>query len=66
MSTYPLDLQALSIGLLVVRVVIGLIMAAHGAQKLLGWFGGRTSWDRTILRAARLSARARFCSGRLA
>ena len=40
MSTYPLDLQALSIGLLVVRVVIGLIMAAHGAQKLLGWFGG--------------------------
>ena len=40
MGTYPIDLQALSIGLLVVRVVIGLIMAAHGAQKLLGWFGG--------------------------
>src|SRR5712672_326391 len=40
MGTYPIDLQTLSIGLLLVRVVIGLIMAAHGAQKLLGWFGG--------------------------
>ncbi|MEP6766938.1 MAG: DoxX family protein [Gemmatimonadaceae bacterium] len=27
-------------GLLVVRVIFGLIMAAHGSQKLLGWFGG--------------------------
>ena len=40
MSTYPIDPQTLSIGLLVVRVVVGLIMAAHGASKLLGWFGG--------------------------
>ena len=40
MSTYPIDPQMLSIGLLVVRVVVGLIMAAHGASKLLGWFGG--------------------------
>jgi len=40
MGTYAIDLQTLSIGLLVARVVIGLIMAAHGAQKLLGWFGG--------------------------
>ena len=30
----------LSIGLLIVRVVIGLTVAAHGAQKLFGWFGG--------------------------
>jgi putative oxidoreductase len=26
--------------LLLLRLVFGLIMAAHGAQKLLGWFGG--------------------------
>jgi putative oxidoreductase len=27
-------------GVLLVRVVLGLLMAAHGAQKLFGWFGG--------------------------
>lgn len=27
-------------GLLAVRIVVGLIMAAHGSQKLFGWFGG--------------------------
>jgi putative oxidoreductase len=26
--------------LLIIRVIFGLAMAAHGAQKLLGWFGG--------------------------
>jgi putative oxidoreductase len=27
-------------GLLISRVVLGLAMSAHGAQKLFGWFGG--------------------------
>ena len=27
-------------GLLIARMVLGLLMAAHGTQKLFGWFGG--------------------------
>jgi putative oxidoreductase len=30
----------MSYGILALRVVLGLVMAAHGAQKLFGWFGG--------------------------
>ncbi|MGE5286081.1 MAG: DoxX family protein [Micromonosporaceae bacterium] len=32
--------MALSFGLLVIRVIIGFTLAAHGSQKLFGWFGG--------------------------
>jgi len=30
----------MSYGILLIRVVLGLVMAGHGAQKLFGWWGG--------------------------
>ncbi|MFC0541532.1 DoxX family membrane protein [Kutzneria chonburiensis] len=33
-------MRSTDIGLLMVRVVAGLTMAAHGTQYLFGWFGG--------------------------
>ncbi len=40
MPDSTLDIATLSAGLLVARLALGLAMAAHGSQKLLGWFGG--------------------------
>jgi len=30
----------ISIGILLIRLVIGILFIGHGAQKLFGWFGG--------------------------
>ncbi|MBV9689096.1 MAG: DoxX family protein [Ktedonobacteraceae bacterium] len=39
--------MATSFGLLLLRVVVGLVIAGHGSQKLLGWFGGQ-GFDNTV------------------
>ncbi len=39
-TTHVPDAAMVSTGLLAARLVLGLLMAGHGAQKLFGWFGG--------------------------
>ncbi|MEU9414763.1 DoxX family protein [Streptomyces sp. NPDC051000] len=39
-AALPATTAGLDTGLLLLRVVLGLTMAAHGSQKLFGWFGG--------------------------
>lgn len=34
------------VGMLIVRLTLGLVMFHHGAQKMLGWFGGTGSRPR--------------------
>lgn len=39
-TTFTNNPELVSLGLLIARLVLGLLLAAHGAQKLFGWFGG--------------------------
>jgi putative oxidoreductase len=40
MSSIAIDAATVSVGLLIARLALGIAMAAHGTQKLFGWFGG--------------------------
>src|SRR5438034_9493648 len=52
----------MDLALLLLRIVVGLLVAGHGAQKLFGWFGGHGlagfagSLESMRFRAARLWA----------
>src|SRR5204862_435231 len=36
----PRELTHVHTGLLIIRLVVGLLLIGHGTQKLFGWFGG--------------------------
>ncbi len=64
-----------ALGLLILRLVVGLTVAGHGAQKLFGWWGGpgMTGWTGAMTRMrirpavpwAWMSALAEFAGGLL-
>jgi putative oxidoreductase len=39
-TTYITDAATLGTGLLLARLILGVLMVGHGTQKLFGWFGG--------------------------
>jgi putative oxidoreductase len=63
----------MALGLLILRLVLGLTVAGHGAQKLFGWWGGSgmTGWTGAMTRMrirpaapwAWMSALAEFAGG---